>query len=421
VCKVSLINPITFLGKVEKNVLVLGLSSSFATFGNTIWYFFFPLILERQGGTVAQIGIVYGGTFLTFALLQIPAGAFADRFGRKYSIVIGGITSTISILILAFSSNLFLSSASYIAFGGVGGAFTQIGISTLIAESVPREKLATGFGTFTTMAGWLSMFAPLLGSFYLQTNLRIVLLISVLLYACVAIVRALFLNETLSIVPEKRIENLSASEKSIERKSAEKEQISRFKTLTSNFKTVVSNRVLLSLTLAYSIYGVLFSQGSFIVTIYSASVIHLSAFQLGLMFSIFLLFDSQLRIPFGILADRWNKEKIIIASWVGEMSLMMLFVYSEGPAFALLSFAAWTAFGALDGPAISALLTTVTKRETRGFSFGFFNTFSSLLSIPAPIFSGFLFSVDPKLPFFLHLVIDVVAFVIFLHLIRPKK
>ena len=196
-----MINPIDSLRKVERNVLVLGLSSSFSTFGNTLWFFFFPLILESQGANVGQVGVVYGLSFLTAAILQIPAGAFADKFGRKKAVVIGSITPALTVSVIAFSSNLFLSSGAYIAFSAIGGTFFSIGRSALITESVAEEKLATSFGTFTTMAGWLSMFAPLLGGLYLDNNLRAILIVSVLLYSGVATVRALFLKETLLGIP----------------------------------------------------------------------------------------------------------------------------------------------------------------------------------------------------------------------------
>lgn len=416
-----MVNPLRSLQQVERNVLVLGLSSSFATFGNTIWLFFFPLILESQGASVAQVGIVYGIALLCAALLQIPAGAFADRFGRKTAVVIGSSVPSVTVLILAFSSNLVLSSTAFVAFRAIGGTFFSIGKSALITESVPKEKLAASFGTFTTMAGWLSVFAPVLGGLYLEKDARAILLISVLLYTSVAAARALFLRETLRILPRKSSERAAGSLETYEKVSAEKQQVSKFKTLSSNFKLALSNRTLLALTLAYTVYGVLFSQPSFVVTIYSANVIHLDSFQLGLMFSIFLLVDSQLRIPFGMMADRWDKKKIIVVSWLGEMALMMVFAYSIGPVFALLSFAAWTAFGSLDAPAISALLGIITRSETRGVSFGFFNTFSLILSIPAPILTGLLYSVTPTLPFFTLLIIDFVALALFLHFIDPKR
>jgi DHA1 family multidrug resistance protein-like MFS transporter len=411
-----LLNPITFLRNVQRNVLVLGLSSSFATFGNTLWFFVFPLILEREGANVGDVGLVYGLTILCSALSQIPAGAFADRFGRKKAIVIGSATPIITVSVIAFTSSYVLSSAAYICSIGIGGAFFSIGQSALITESVPKEKLATSFGTFTTMAGWLSVFAPAIGGFYLDRSLQAILLVSILLYACVATVRALFLKETLHALPG----STSLAQGTDETLSAEKEQASKFENLYSNLRTAISNRMLLALTLAYAVYGVLFAQYSFVVTLYSSNVIHLNSFQLGLMFSIFLLVDSQLRIPFGMMADRWDKEKIIVVSWLGEMTLMMIFVFSIGPLFALVSFAIWTAFGALDSPAISALLGIITKKESRGFSYGFFNTFSLLLSIPAPILAGILYSIRPSLPFFTLLVIDFVALLFFLRFINAK-
>lgn len=290
----------------------------------------------------------------------------------------------------------------------------------MIAESAPNVKLGRSFGKFTTMAGWLAIVAPTLGGIFLERNLGTILLTSVLIYTTVAIVRALLLKETMH-------NNESDLTKNHEPKnfntkvSLERQQMSKFSSFFSNLRLALHNRDLLGLTLAYSVYGVLFSQPSFLVTIYSTQEIHLNSFELGLMYSIFILLDSQLQIPFGMFADRWDKKKIIVLSWIGEMAFMMIFAYSVGPLFGLIAFAGWTVLGSLDNPAISALLTTVTKKETRGFAFGFFSTFSLLLAIPAPVLTGFLYAIRPSLPFFTLLSSNSIALVLFLLFMKPKQ
>ena len=88
--------------KLERNILVLGLSASFSTFANTIWLFFFPLILQKEGANITEIGLVYGISMLCNALLLIPAGAFIDRFGRKTGVIVGSVTPAIAVLVLFF-------------------------------------------------------------------------------------------------------------------------------------------------------------------------------------------------------------------------------------------------------------------------------------------------------------------------------
>jgi hypothetical protein len=121
------------------------------------------------------------------------------------------------------------------------------------------------------------------------------------MYAGVAATRAIFLRETLHRAKQSLGSERNAQTEDV---SAEKQEASKYKTLSSNLNLVLSNRVLLALTLAYTVYGVLFDQPSFVVTLYSVHSLHLSTFQLGLMYSMFLVVDTQLAIPFGKMADR---------------------------------------------------------------------------------------------------------------------
>src|SRR5208337_119878 len=113
-----------------------------------------------------------------------------------------------------------------------------------------------------------------------------------------------------------------------------------------------SNRTLVLLTATYAIYNLFLDQISFVVPLYSTEVLKLSAVQVGLLFSTFLLIDSQSQILFGKIADRFGYTRIIIVSWLGEMTFMLAFAYSAGPLPSFVLFSLWVAFGAMDGPAI---------------------------------------------------------------------
>jgi len=149
-------------------------------------------------------------------------------------------------------------------------------------------------------------------------------------------------------------------------------------------------------------------------------VLELSPVQIGFMFSIFVVFDALLALPYGKLADHFGHTRTILVSWVAEMGWMMVFAYSTGPLMALAVFSVWVAFGSLDGPALQAVLGTLTITERRGFSLGFFNTFALAIVIPAELVTGALYSISNRLPFFANLLLDLAALGLFLSFLKSR-
>lgn len=389
---------------IHRNVYVLGLTSSAATFGNTLWVFLFPVLLQQEGLSPLWTGIVYSLNVLTGAVVQVPIGVFVDRFGRKPAIVAGTIVPIFFALIMAFSSSAVVSAGAFILLLPIGRTLFDIGKWVMIADSA-GERAATSFGAFTTMAGWASIPAPFVGGLFLFKARTEVFLLSCVLYAVAAAGRAAFLKETLHKDGEAE-------------STAVRREARPFGNLRSLLRDVLSNRVLLFLTAAYSIYNLFLSQISFVVPLYSEESLKFTTAQVGLYFSVFLLVDSQSRIFFGKMADKFGYERVIVLSWLGEMAFMMAFAYSAGFLVAMVVFSAWVAFGAMDGPAISALVSRVTKAETRGTSVGVFDTLPTLLLVPAQFASSILFAFSPRLPFVANLVFGLAALALFLRFLR---
>ncbi len=392
---------------INRNVLVLGMSSALGTFSNMLWFFFLPILFRTQGAGALQIGLIYSVTTLLSALLQMPFGTFVDRYGRKTSIVLGGLVQFSSVLLLAVIPGSLAATLGYIFFAGVGGVLSELGRTALITDSIPAERLAVSFGSWKTMAGSIAVVAPVLGGFIIQTHgMREVLLASSGLLLTVVFSRAALLKETLKRTSGTH--NIAISPSSL------------FKGL-AEFRGLLHERSLLLFAGAYGIYNALLFQSSFVVPLYSQSVLGLSPVQIGLMFSVFVIFDAVLALPYGKLADHFGRVRIILVSWVAEMIWMMVFAYSAGPIMAMVAFSLWVAFGSLDGPALQAVLGRLTRTERRGLSLGFFNTFALAIVIPAELITGALYSVSNRLPFFANLLIDVVALGLFLLFLRSRR
>lgn len=96
-----------------------------------------------------QIGLVLGPAFaLVFVITGVPLGWAADRYSRRWVIVIGavvfGIATGLSGLATTFAALLVMRMLV-----GVGEASLTPAAMSLIASGVPRNRLATAVSTFS--------------------------------------------------------------------------------------------------------------------------------------------------------------------------------------------------------------------------------------------------------------------------------
>ena len=163
---------------------------------------FVPKYATEIGGiTEATYGILFAFMSLIGALTMLVGGVFADRFGERWGIALGAWMFGGAWLIMIFSSAPYIDKLpvlvmnnpqpqalmtasltlrthqSYafmmmpaivtfmVAFGfaGVGQAFVQPALSSLVSKSVPKESLGITWGVFMTALGALAIPAPLIG------------------------------------------------------------------------------------------------------------------------------------------------------------------------------------------------------------------------------------------------------------------
>jgi MFS family permease len=404
--------------RLERNVLVLGLSSMVATFGAYTWTYFLPLYFENVFHESAPvIGLVYTAWLIMIGLGAAPAGAMADKYGRKIVVTLAGVISTVGVFILAFSHSFALD-AFALPLTGLGTSFLSVQ-NVMVAESVEAKKRGSAFGNFMTLTYALRSFSPFIGGFLLNRSESYFFPLFVLggvLVLGSTLARFLFSHETLArskIIDDQGVTSQAGKIKSSSSSSSYLE----------NLKKVFGNRILLTLIFVYSLYNLLVDQGSYILPLYGQNQLSLNPETLGILFAVVTAISGLAPLYFGRMSDRIGRLRTIVLSWMGESSTIFIFVFAPrgNLMIALIGIAIWSTFGVMDAPAVNAWLADSTDAKDRGLSMGSFYSAAFLVAVPFFSAAGFLYAIDPKLPFYANSILGVCALVLLIGLTKHRS
>ena len=180
-------------GSLKSNIWKLHLN----TFFNEA-LFFIPILvpfLKDFGFSMNQILLAEAAYSLTLVFLEVPSGYFADRYGRKTSIIIGSIFNVIGFTLYATFQNFWQFVLANIVIG-IGIAFVSGADSALLYESLEQIKQTKlfkkaqgtnfAFGRLssivsTLLGGWLVTVSPRLPFYLTIVPIGLILLISLTL------------------------------------------------------------------------------------------------------------------------------------------------------------------------------------------------------------------------------------------------
>ncbi len=145
--------------------------------GNALIFPFFALFMtDRFDVSIARVGVIfaiYSGAGIVGSTI---GGALADRFGRKPIVLTSLVASALGNLALAFITDfemLYVLAATIGTIGAVGGPAWH----AMMADLLPEEKRAEGFGLIRIAFNVAVMFGPMIGG--LLAGVSYVLLFSV--------------------------------------------------------------------------------------------------------------------------------------------------------------------------------------------------------------------------------------------------
>ncbi|WP_342569932.1 MFS transporter [Paenibacillus sp. FSL R5-0749] len=322
-------------------------------------------------GASAQ-GIILSSFFLGYAIMQIPGGALADRFGYRKVILVSLFSWSVFTILTGSAWSLFSLIFVRFLFGIGEGSFFPSG-SKAIATNFPVNQRSRAMSIMLSSAAIMGVITPILTGHALVTigwrNLFYIIgaggiLITALMFF---------------LLKEPAKPALSASSSGLPPKTS--------------LKTVLKTPMIWNLFISYfSIYAVNWGLQSWMPT-YMVNVRGLDMTQMGLLAAIPALVSIFTMILSGYVLDRIPAGKDrMIASVFGV--LVALFLYLMGSAGSITTFITYMTIvtamaGFISTLIISKSLKTMPESVVATAN-GFINTGAQLAGFLTPMLIGFL-------------------------------
>ena len=354
------------------NIRVMAVQTLVSQLGFGMFYVVWQPYILSMGASVIDLGIIQSTINLSTAVGLIAWGLLSDRFGRKPIILLSNVCRVLSIVALVLSGELFF----LLLFSFLMGFSSLFYVgnparNALISESVDGQSRATAFSTITFISQITNTLTASAGG-YIAVKAGYL----PIFYACVVfdlmgmILLASFLRETLPETEgEKRAEGVGQT-----------------------MGVLMPERGLMKLYLIMIIMGLGYGTG---YAVFYGSLVDrygFSPLQLGLLSTVFNLVGAVSSIPFGRLSDRYGRRPFLKASWMMGTITVLGFLASRS----LKMFLLFNVTNALDMSFfLSAWMAFVSEKAPPGelsTVMGKLDSYSRLVSIPAPWLAGILYT-----------------------------
>jgi MFS family permease len=393
---------------LERNPLVLCTTVILLNVAMNLYGPFLSLYLISLETPMELLGVIFAIFGFVNALFVLAAGHFSDRYGRKNIIVLSHVISAISLLPLYWVGLWPIAVACLLGMN-FGRIFYSPAATAIVADSLPQEKRATGFGTMATIAYWGAVFAPIIGGYLsLGENYRVVFLFASSLIFIMAILRQLLLKET----RVKRERNIDEDQSS--------EHLSFIEKLRLIWTSSRSTR-------AYLVFGIMSSLSGALAgpwfSIFYQEVISLDTLQIGIISSAFTVSNIIAQIPGGKLSDKIGRKLTILQSLVaGPLLILGMTQATSFTQLLIIQIISGSSSGLASGASF-ALPTELVPAEYRGTALGVFSFTEGIAgalgsSLGSLIVAYYSFTAHPRGVFYASILSSIPSIIIFLAFIK---
>ncbi len=154
--------------KSNANFRLYLITRNLSQFGMMASAFYTVYAVKYMGMTEISAGIMTSILFITQVASNPLLGRLSDKWSRKWVLVIGAVSGTLSALLAVFAPSLDWFAAIFILAGVASTAFWSISIA-LTLEFGPEEERPTYVGMANTLISPSAILAPLLGGWLADT------------------------------------------------------------------------------------------------------------------------------------------------------------------------------------------------------------------------------------------------------------
>jgi len=163
--------------------------------GALIFPFLTLYITQKFGVGMTEVGVIFGIVAVAGFVGNVIGGALTDRLGRKGMVIFGLLTSAFVNLLLAFVSDIrviYVGALFIGLFGNAGGPAAQ----AMVADLLPEQKRAQGFGILRVIFNLAVTIGPAIGGFLATRSYLLLFICDAVSSTITAIIVALAIRET---------------------------------------------------------------------------------------------------------------------------------------------------------------------------------------------------------------------------------
>lgn len=328
---------------------------------------FLPLFARQLGASGFALGLLVAGFSLSLAVVQPFAGSFSDNYGRKRFLSAG----LVIFAVCGFGYNWADSVTDIMVVRfvqGIGAGMVFPVVTAYMADWAPPQHEGRYMGLFNVsmMAGFGS--GPIIGGI-----LNDLFGIKAAFYGmgCASMLALIIVVVTLPEARAHKVNNENTR-------------------LFDVFRAIIKDRRMRGVLLVrMNMMVAIFSSFVFLPVIMSEEL-NTSATMIGVVITSRTLLSATLQIPFGWLADRYNRVMLTIISILTVAILISLFGFSTTVWHVMILFILMGVAEALFLPTTSALAMERGHAFGMGATMGIFNTALTLGMFVGSISIGFL-------------------------------
>ena len=361
-----------------------------------------PIYAETFGATYIQIGLLSAAWSISRFLFSPPAGRFSDNTGKKRVIQGGLLIYTLVSLLYIFATD-YNQLLAFRFIHGIGSAMASPIAMAYAAELAPHGQEGKYMGTMS-LAMFLGMgIGPLIGG-----SLSDMYSLSAPFYVMCALTAVSLIAATVFLPNE--------------RKDSTVDKVKR-----PPLVEILKNKVLLACFIYRAVNSMGFSSIMGFLSLYMASSIAegglgLTITQAGTVLSVGQISGALMQRPSGSLADKYNKNHLIILGGIISSVGMGMFVFSSTFWHVMAARLVFALGTALISPALSSIAAIEGRIYGAGITMSALDSALSLGMMVGPLMSGVLADLFNMKPiFWLGSSISLFGIIIYYALIRSTR